>query len=230
MAYPGVTVHIADDPARALAEAFLAELRTLAPVHVAVSGGSTPRRLFHLLASDFREAVPWGRVTLWQVDERTVPPDDTQSNWRMLREEILDRIPEVTAYRIEAERPDGADAYERLLRLAAPREVTGGPCLDFVWLGMGADGHTASLFPDTAALTERRRLVVRNRVPQLGVDRVTLTFPVLEAARRRWFLVTGADKAQALRLALAGNVPAGVLTDTEWFIDPALAKAADVSP
>lgn len=213
------------NPAARVARDLVALISARDRAHVAVSGGSTPRALFRILASEYRNAVRWNRVTLWQVDERCVPPEDPQSNWRMLREELLSKIPEVHAHRMEAERTGAAEDYERLLRANLERP-------DLVLLGMGADGHTASLFPGTTALHERERLVVLNDVPQLDTRRVTMTFPFLNAARERWFLVTGVDKADAFRRVQAGELPAGRIHGATWYIDPAVmggeaAPAAD---
>ncbi|HOS03225.1 MAG TPA: 6-phosphogluconolactonase [Candidatus Hydrogenedentes bacterium] len=218
-----MSLHVADDPARALAERFVAELPRDGRVHVALSGGSTPRQLFRLLATEFRGAVPWERVEIWQVDERCAPPDHADSNWRLIAAELLARGNGIVAHRIEVERDTAAEAYERLLRDRVPEGPDGRPALDFVFLGMGADGHTASLFPNSAALDEAARLVVFNEVPQRAVRRVTMTFPLLRAARRRWFLVAGADKAAALARVQRGELPAGQLADAEWFLDPAAA-------
>ena len=206
------------DPAARLARDLVAYLNSPGVANLAVSGGSTPRALFKILANEHRDAVAWDRVTIWQVDERCVPPDDSQSNWRMVREELLSNIPEIMAHRMEAERDGAAEDYEALLRANAPR-------LDLVLLGMGADGHTASLFPGTAALDERERLVVRNEVPQLNTRRVTMTFPLLNAARERWFLVAGADKAAAFKRVKAGELPAGRVRDATWYVDPAVVGA-----
>ena len=191
---------------------------------IAVSGGSTPKALFHKLATRYRDAVPWGRITLFQVDERSVPPDDPQSNWRMLRETLLDHVPEARAHRIRAGEVGAADAYEELLRREVPAGPDGIPVLDLVLLGMGADGHTASLFPRSPALDERDRLVVSNPVPQLDTTRVTMTYPLLNAARHRWFLVRGADKAAAFSRAQKGELPAGAIHDAVWFVDEAVTQ------
>lgn len=214
-----------EHPAAALAEAFAQVLNECAAPRVAVSGGSTPRSLFRILAEDYRDAVPWERLHLFQVDERCVPPEDERSNWRMLRGELLAKLPGITAYRIEAERDGAAEDYERIIREIVPAGNDGIPCFDLVLLGMGTDGHTASLFPGTAALEERRRLVVKNPVPQLDTMRVTMTFPLINAAARKWFLVTGADKAEVLARVKRGELPAARVRDAEWFIDRAAATA-----
>lgn len=203
------------NPAARVARDLVALFNAHDRADVAVSGGSTPRALFRILASEYRNAVRWDRITLWQVDERCVPPEDPQSNWRMIREELLSKVPELRAHRMEAERAGAAEDYERLLRANVERP-------DLVLLGMGTDGHTASLFPGTPALDERERLVVLNDVPQLNTRRVTMTFPFINAARERWFLVTGADKADAFRRVQAGELPAGRIHDATWYIDPSV--------
>ena len=220
-------VHIADDPARMVAERFVAwSAARDAHAHVAVSGGSTPKALFTLLATTFQEQVPWDRITLYQVDERCVPPEHADSNWRMLKETLLDAVPGIEAHRMEAERDhDGALEYQALLLEKVPCSPLGTPMLDLVLLGMGADGHTASLFPGAKALHEREAFVVLTEVPETGAQRMTLTYPVLEAAANRWFLVKGADKAEAFERARHGELPAGQLRDAEWFVDSATAQA-----
>lgn len=218
------------NPAARLAKDLVAYVNTRDHAHIAVSGGSTPRALFKILASEYRTAARWDRVTVWQVDERTVPPDDSQSNWKMLSEALLSQISNLKSHRMEAERENAADDYEALVRGEAPHATEGAreqsiahvPQLDLVLLGMGADGHTASLFPGTAALDERERLVVRNEVPQLSTHRVTMTFPLINAARERWFLVAGADKADAFNRVRAGELPAAQVSGPVWYIDPAV--------
>lgn len=220
---------VSEDPAGRLASDLVAYLSSHSGAHIALSGGSTPRTLFRLLANEYRTAVPWGRITIWQVDERCVPPDDPQSNWKMLKEELLSQISDLKSHRIEAEREGGAEDYESLLRKTALNSIGSEshssnphlvPQLDLVLLGMGADGHTASLFPGTAALEERERLFVRNEVPQLNMHRITMTFPLINAARKRWFLVAGADKAAAFRRVQSGELPAASINDATWYIDP----------
>ena len=212
-------LRICAEPAREMAEALTRLLHEIQEPAIAVSGGSTPRRLFSLLAGEFRQAVDWGRVRLFQVDERCVPPDHAESNWRMLYESLLAHVPEISAFRIEAERPGAAEEYEALIRKRVAPGAGGVPRFDVVLLGMGIDGHTASLFPGTAALEERDRLVVLNEAPQLGTTRATMTFPLLEAAARRWFLVTGREKSRAFSRVQRGELPAGRL-DAKWFVSP----------
>ncbi len=215
-----VRIHVAGHYTRPLRRRFLEVARTPGPKHIALSGGRTPRDFFHLIATQCRNDVPWDRVVLFQVDERCVPPDHVDSNWRQVQELILDCVPEVRAHRMRAETPGAAEEYEDLLHAELSRDSTGVPIFDLVLLGLGADGHTASLFPDTAALTETRRSVVRNTVPQLKTERITLTYPVLNAARHRWFILRGADRRDVFQQVLSGEHPAGRIRDPEWFVEP----------
>ena len=206
---------------------------------VALSGGSTPRPLYELLARQPREGeIPWERVHLFQVDERCVPPEDPQSNYRMIRESLLRHvpIPGENFHRMVAEQADldrAAHAYAtdlaRILR-PGPNEF---PRLDLVFLGMGPDGHTASLFPGSAALTEQNLWVCPNHVEKLATHRLTLTYPVLNAVRRLVFLVSGAEKAETLRRVLrpeagAPPLPAQGIRPSNgfvsWYVDKAAAK------
>ena len=178
---------------------------------LALSGGSTPRRLYGLLAdgkAPFRERVPWERTHVFFGDERHVPPDHPESNYGMARETLLTHVPAASVHRIRGEEPDAAQAalaYERELReffgVRAPDAAP--PQIDLVLLGLGPDGHTASLFPGTEGLEERRRWVVAVFVEKLRTHRITLTFPVLNRAREVLFLVSGSDKAQALSRVFA---------------------------
>jgi len=205
--------------------------------HVALSGGSTPKTLFRVLAAQGRGALPWDRIELWWGDERCVPPDHADSNYRMTRETLLEPLGLTRVHRIEAERPPEAAAsdYERALvgALGAP------PVFDLVWLGMGPDGHTASLFPGSPAVAEKQRYVVANPVdsPVAGgrTTRITMTLPVLDAARRVRFLVAGADKAGRLHEVLEGppgRFPAQLVraTDVGWLVDAAAAAQLGASP
>jgi len=205
---------------------------------VALSGGSTPKRLYQLLASElFRDQIDWGRVVIFWSDERCVPPDHADSNYRMAREAMLTHlpIPAEQIHRMEAERSDreaAARDYETVLaRVFGVNLGNEPPALDLILLGMGPDGHTASLFPYTQALDQTRRWVVPNHVPQLNTDRLTLTRPILNRGRKVLFLVAGADKAERLAEVLAGPAdpkrlpaqsirPAGCLL---WFVDSAAA-------
>jgi 6-phosphogluconolactonase len=178
---------------------------------IAVSGGSTPKTTFALLADPahpFRNRMPWNDIELFFVDERTVPPDDPDSNYRMTRESLLDHVslrPD-QIHRIQGElEPEVAAAeYEYDLRRTFRLEGAEAPRFDILTLGMGPDGHTASLFPHTAAIHELGRLVVANQVPQKDTWRVTLTAPVINHAREVFFLIAGQDKAQPLKQVFLG--------------------------
>src|SRR5437588_2972221 len=175
---------------------------------VALSGGSTPRDLYRLLATpEFRAQVDWPRVHLFWGDERAVPPESPESNYGMARRELLLRvpIPLSNVHRMEAEEPNigrAAHNYEATLRQFLPVDDRGFPRLHLIFLGLGPDGHTASLFPGSKLLRETSRWVSTPLVPKLGARRMTLTLPVLEAARRVVFLVAGAEKASILREVL----------------------------
>jgi 6-phosphogluconolactonase len=173
---------------------------------IAISGGSTPKATFALLADPaqpWRTRMPWSKLDLWWVDERCVPPSDSDSNYRMTREAMLDQIPlkPEQIHRIEGElEPEAAAArYESELRSAFRLEGAELPQFDVVQLGMGPDGHTASLFPHTQALHEVNRLAVANHVEAKDSWRVTLTQPVINRAAEVFFLIGGADKAQILK-------------------------------
>lgn len=211
-------LHISDDPAAEMALRFTEFASRGDTCTVAVSGGRTPATFYSLLAAEYRARIPWNALSFYQVDERCVSPSDPRSNWRMLLHELLAHVPPVKAFRMEAERERAAEDYEQLLRAKLLMNAAGMPVFDLVLLGMGADGHTASLFPGTHALGETQRLAVRNEAPQLEPPRITLTFPVLNAAKRKWFLVSGADKAPAFAEARRGHLPAGQIHGAEWFV------------
>jgi 6-phosphogluconolactonase len=179
---------------------------------VAISGGNTPKRTFELLANPsekFFKAMPWAQIELYWVDERTVPPDNKDSNYRMTREALLSKVPlkPERIFRIEGElEPERAAArYESAIRKHLRLEGAQGPRFDLLALGIGPDGHTASLFPHTEAIHELARIAVANHVPQLNTWRVTLTSPVINEARDVFFLIAGKDKAQPLHDVLLGK-------------------------
>ncbi len=194
---------------------------------VALAGGSTPRMAYEMLAREYSglEDLDWGRVHVFFGDERTVPPDHEDSNYRMAREALLSRVPVGSVHRMrgEMEPREAAALYEKELE-----EFFGGaPVLDLVLLGMGEDGHTASLFPCTPALDVRDRWVVENPVEKLNTTRLTLTVPAVNAASAVNFLVSGEGKADALKKILKEDAepqeypanliqPAGELV---WMVD-----------
>ena len=178
---------------------------------IALPGGSTPKSLFNLLATNARTVMPWDRTFFFWGDERHVPPTDPDSNYRMAEEIMLSKIPVAAGnvFRIPAENPDAAaaaEAYEQTLRKFFQLEAGRVPVFDLILLGMGPDGHTASLFPGSAGLHEKTRLVIANWIDKLKTSRLTLTLPVLNAARCVAFLVSGTDKAPALHAVLEGEV------------------------
>jgi 6-phosphogluconolactonase len=179
---------------------------------IALAGGSTPKSLYNLLATNARTALPWDRMFFFWGDERHVPPTDPDSNYRMADEAMLSKIPAAAGniFRIKAENPDAAavaEDYEQTLRKFFQTEPGQFANFDLILLGMGPDGHTASLFPGTAALQEKSRLVVANWVEKLKASRITLTLPVLNAAHNVIFLVSGTDKAPVLKVVLEEDLP-----------------------
>ncbi len=179
---------------------------------IAISGGSTPKAAFGALAEHgepWRERMPWDKLDLYWVDERCVPPDHPDSNYRMTREALLDQVPlgPEQIHRIEGELdPEEAAArYEAELRNSFRLEGAKTPQFDVVALGMGPDGHTASLFPHTRALRETSRLVVANYVEDKDTWRITLTRPVINRASKVFFLVSGAEKALILNEVFEGE-------------------------
>lgn len=223
-----------DDLAQAAARAFAENAeRAIAErgrFTVALAGGSTPRATYGILARDYPDAMDWPRVHVFFGDERTVPPDHEDSNYRMAKEALLDHVPAGSVHPMRGELvpEEAAASYEKELREFFGEEP---PTLDLVMLGIGGDGHTASLFPETGALDVTDRLVVANPVPKLGTTRLTLTVPVLNAARDVFFLVAGEDKAEALKEILEGDAdlrdyPAGLVQPEggpTWMVDRAAA-------
>jgi 6-phosphogluconolactonase len=174
---------------------------------VALSGGSTPKTLYELLATkEFGSVIDWAHTFVFWGDERCVPPDDADSNYRMARESLLDHVsvPPDHVYRMRGEvDPDqAAGEYEGFLKAFFRGENTR---FDLLLLGMGDDGHTASLFPRTAALKEKERLVVANYLELKNIWRITLTTRAINAAANVAFLVAGAAKAERLREVLKGE-------------------------
>jgi len=193
---------------------------------VALAGGSTPRGLFNLLAKN--QALPWDKIYIFFGDERHVPPDDPESNYRMARESLLSKvpIPAENVFRIPAENPDAAQAaqsYEESLRKFFALPAGSFPRFDLILLGMGPDGHTASLFPNGTALQEKSRWVVSDWVEKFKTDRITLTLSVLNDAREILFMVSGSDKAATLKEVLEGTQPAEKFPSK--LIQPADGKA-----
>jgi 6-phosphogluconolactonase len=210
---------------------------------VALSGGSTPKGLYALLAGDeFRSQVAWDKVVFFWGDERTVPPEHADSNYRMANEAMLSKLPlssaQIFRIRGEIDPTQAADEYQQILKTHFRLGDGELPTLDLVLLGIGPDGHTASLFPGTKALQERRRLVVSNWVGKFFTYRVTMTAPVLTNAQQILLLVNGDDKAQPLKAILEGplepeQLPAQLLqpaaSKTLWLVDPTAAKLLSIA-
>jgi len=206
---------------------------------LALSGGGTPRSLYQLLSSNpYRMNVDWSHVEFFWGDERPVPFDDEQSNYRMAREALLDPldVEDRRIHRMQAERDDkdrAAADYEREIADCFSIEPFGPPpSFDVILLGMGDDGHTASLFPYTGALIEEQRWVVANQVPQLSTMRMTMTLPLINQAQLILFLVTGEAKSAALAAVLEGpsdpqRLPSQLIRPTagelEFYTDAAAA-------
>lgn len=189
--------------AKALVNAAADELLAMAPRQLVLAGGSTPEALYRELATRPRDALQ--HASVWFGDERCVPPGDPASNYRMAARAWLDSAESLHVHRIMGELAphEAADGYERALRAAFPGAPD--PAFDLVLLGMGDDGHTASLFPETLALEERTRWVVANEVAKLSAWRITMTFRALNAARAVWITVTGAGKAEIIGKLFAAD-------------------------
>ncbi len=202
---------------------------------IALSGGSTPKRLYQLLAAaPFREAMPWDRVHLFWGDDRFVPWDDPNSNYGMAREAMIAHVPippgNVHGIPVTGSLADGARKYERVLKAYYGSDTLDPtrPLFDVNLLGMGPDGHTASLFPGKPALAETQRWVTEVPEPGLNpqVPRITLTFPALDSAKSAAFIAAGADKTAMMRRAQAGEngLPSARINpvgELIWFVDRA---------
>jgi len=221
--------------AQRVAAAIADARRARGAAHVALAGGRTPARTYELLAGHVDD---WHGVHLWFGDERCVPLDDPESNHRLLARTLLARLPGGAAQPVvhalqgagDGDPPAAAAAYERALRAQLPANADGIPQLDFNLLGLGEDGHTASLFPDDPALEERERLCVAVHGSKPPFERVTMTLPMLLAARAIVVLTAGTGKAWAVGAMLAGasaRVPASLLADgaVELIADRAAAPA-----
>lgn len=243
------TLMILPDP-EALAQAAAVRFMALAAAaidargvaQVALAGGRTPRLLYQCLAvAPLARVLDWSRVELWFTDERAVAPDHPESNYRMVRETLLDGLSPLGP-RVRRMQGEGADLpwvaaeYAADLRRALPAGPDGRPVLDLVLLGLGSDGHTASLFPGTAILAEQGDVGLVY-VPRLGSWRLSLTFGVLNAARAVLFLVSGTDKADVIGQVLGGTpvdepLPAGRIAPAgrlEWYLDAAAAANLDAA-
>jgi 6-phosphogluconolactonase len=226
----------AEDVAMAAAERFVTQVNTSIRERgrfaAVLSGGSTPKKTYELLATpDFRDRVRWTSVHLFFGDERTVPPDHPDSNYRMAYNAFISHVPipteNVHRMKGEMEPVSSARKYEAELRAFFPNLAW--PAFDLVFLGLGDDGHTASLFPDTEALYEQTAWVVSNWVEKLKTVRLTLTIPALNHASQILFLVTGTAKAPVIRALIEGaKVPTALIApvegDCEWVVDKTAAS------
>ncbi len=194
---------------------------------VALAGGSTPKTAYELLARDHTDEVDWSNVHVFYGDERSVPPEHEDSNYRMSKEALLDHVQVASVHRMQGELPpeQAAKSYEEELREFFGDEDP--PVMDLIMLGIGGDGHTASLFPNTPALKVTDRLATENPVEKLNTVRITLTAPTINAARTVTFLVAGEDKSEALQQILEGDgspntYPAKLVRPADgpnWMID-----------
>lgn len=213
---------------------------------VALSGGTTPRLLYELLADPrepFRDQIDWKKSFFLFTDERNVPPDHPDSNYRMAHEALFSRVPKTQIVRIAGEKPaeQAAQEYEDILADLYEADI---PDLDLVLLGLGEDGHVASLFPHSPALQEKERLVVAPWVEKLNAYRITMTLPILNAGHSVVFLVTGASKAEIVGKIINADkkpdfqpnpdlYPAQAICPTNgavsWFVDEAAARLCSIN-
>ena len=235
------TFTVEPDPAavaRATADRFIEAARDAIAergiFRVALSGGGTPKAVYPLLLEPARrDTVDWSAVEFFWGDERAVPPDHPESNFGVAYGMLISQLPGVRQDRIHRMPAEASDldaaalSYDSELRLSFAVSGPTPPAFDLDWLGMGPDGHTASLFPGTPAIDEQERWVVANYAPHMDSWRLTLTFPVLLAARRTVMVLSGADKADALRAVRAGGsgLPAERIAGdgVEWIVDAAAA-------
>jgi 6-phosphogluconolactonase len=205
---------------RELARGAAEHLVALAPSTIALSGGSTPKVLYQLLANEFQTQVPWASTRFFWSDERHVPPDHPDSNYRMAHETLLSRVPvrESNVHRVLGENPSAQEAADEYEKVIVPR-------LDLILLGLGTDGHTASIFPGSDVLHETKRLVAAPWVEKLNTYRITMTLPLLNNGASIVFLVSGAEKAQIVKEVLEGpkKYPAQFVQPTNgeliWMLD-----------
>ncbi len=234
---------VANEAASRFVASATAAIEARGVFRVALSGGTTPNAVFPVLRSaPWSGRVDWSRVEFFWGDERAVPPDDPDSNFGMAYRMFISQLPGIrpeSIHRMQAESDHldaAALAYETELRLAFAVRGEEPPVFDLIWLGLGPDGHTASLFPGSRALREVERWVVPNYWTAAGVWRMTITYPVINAAREVVFLVTGENKVNAVRHVRSGRsrLPAARVhaADVTWLLDAAAAGTAvgDESP
>ena len=226
---------LTENAARAVVERAAQAIDARGMFHVALSGGNTPRPVYERLAmSPYRDAVDWSRVQIFFSDERFVPLDSPDSNYHMAQAALLSRVPIPERFvhavaTVDIAPEEAASLYEEGIRRifeVAPTEI---PSFDLILLGMGSDGHTASLFPDTEALTVTERLVTPNFVSKLDAWRITFTYPLINAAHAVMFLIQGSDKAGRLAQVMRGEteLPAARVRPSNgellWMVDEAAA-------
>jgi 6-phosphogluconolactonase len=222
---------IARAAADAVVEAAFRAIHDHGEFRLVLAGGRTPRAAYELLSGERRDEVDWRRVTLFFGDERCVKPEDQESNYRMVRETLLAplKLPSSAVRRVATELPPdkAASEYDHELRRALEERT---PAFDLTLLGMGAEGHTASIFPGSPALDEKHRLAIHVAVAAKPVDRITMTPPALASTRQIMFLVTGDDKANAVAEVFrdGSELPAAVIArsaPSRFLVDePAAAK------
>lgn len=212
-----------EELARGAAEYFVAQM----PETVALSGGSTPKLMFQILADQFRDEVEWSRIQFFWSDERHVPPDHAESNYRMANEALLAHVPVApeNVHRVDGENPNAAEAateYEETIIAVTKQPL---PRLDLIFLGLGTDGHTASIFPGSEVLHETDRLVAAPYVEKFKSHRITMTLPLLNNGAAIVFLVSGAEKAEIVKEVLEGEneYPAKAVRPVQgeliWMLD-----------
>lgn len=203
---------------------------------VALSGGHTPKTFFEVLSIQYSEKIAWDNVVFFWGDERCVPPDNDESNFKMTNLALLSKIemPEANIHRVRGEDPPHNEAlrYAEEIKAFIPAGSNGFPSFDWIFLGMGPDGHTASLFPGAPTLEEKEKVCVVATHPETGQKRVSVTFPVLDAAKRVSFLVAGDSKAPVLKEIMESGgeplpYPASMVNPVdgvlEWYLDKAAA-------
>ena len=218
-----------------LADYIVTEMgRKAGPFHIALSGGSTPKLLFRLMAEEYQDKIDWSRLHCYWGDDRMVPYDSPESNYGMTKELLFDHVPipaeNVHPVPTQLEAEVAASAYTEAILQQLPKNEDGLPSFDINLLGMGGDGHTASIFPDQMELLSDKRICAVATHPETGQQRVTLTGPVINASERIVFLVTGAGKAARLSQVLAGGEVGAPYPATHiqpphgqllWFVDEA---------
>jgi 6-phosphogluconolactonase len=200
---------------------------------ISLSGGSTPKALYEYLASAYSEKLSWGSIFWFLGDERCVPHDHADSNYKMINESLFTKapVPRSNVFPTEGQDKDpkaAAARYDAIMRQVVPSRSSNIPCFDLILLGLGPDGHTASLFPDSAALKEQEKCFVENKVEKFKAFRLTTTYPVLNAARNVIFMAAGKEKAEILNKVLNqpdAGFPAQKVQPTpgrlQWFVDKA---------